>query len=101
MASPFVTGPLVPAGILNPIRASLGILPDSTFPQNALVLDLSEMRDVVVSADRGSAFVSGGARAWDVLRVTAPLGLAAVTGSCGGVGIAGLTLGGGYGPLIG
>ena len=28
--------PLVPVGILNPIRASLGIPPDSTFPENAL-----------------------------------------------------------------
>jgi hypothetical protein len=36
MASPFMTGPLAPVGILNPIRASLGIPPDSTFPENAL-----------------------------------------------------------------
>ena len=33
--------------------------------------------------------------------MTDPLGLAAVTGSVGAVGMAGLTLGGGYGPLIG
>jgi FAD/FMN-containing dehydrogenase len=33
--------------------------------------------------------------------VTDPLRLAAVTGSVGAVGMAGLTLGGGYGPLIG
>ena len=31
-----MTGPLVPVGILNLIRASLGIPPDSTFPENAL-----------------------------------------------------------------
>jgi hypothetical protein len=31
-----MTGPLAPVGILNPIRASLGIPPDSTFPENAL-----------------------------------------------------------------
>src|SRR5215468_11452492 len=36
MASPFMTGPLAPVGILNLIRASLGIPPDSTFPENAL-----------------------------------------------------------------
>src|SRR5215471_7673068 len=36
MVSPFITGPLVPVGMLNLIRASLGILPDSTFPENAL-----------------------------------------------------------------
>ena len=33
--------------------------------------------------------------------MTDPLGLAVVTGSCSAVGIAELTLGGGYGPLIG
>ena len=68
---------------------------------DGLVLDLSGMRDVHVSPDRRSARISGGARAVDVLAVTDPLGLAAVTGSCSAVGMAGLTLGGGYGPLIG
>jgi FAD/FMN-containing dehydrogenase len=68
---------------------------------DGLVLDLSDMRDIVVSPDRCSARVAGGARASDVLALTDPLGLAAVTGSCSAVGMAGLTLGGGYGPLIG
>jgi FAD/FMN-containing dehydrogenase len=68
---------------------------------DGLVIDLSYMRDVVVSQDRRSARLLGGARAADVLAETDPLGLAAVTGSCGAVGMAGLTLGGGYGPLIG
>src|SRR5262249_45478627 len=68
---------------------------------DGLVIDLSGMNDVVVGADKRSACIAGGARAADVLRVTDPLGLAAVTGSCSGVGMAGLTLGGGYGPLIG
>ena len=68
---------------------------------DGIVLDLSEMRDVVVNPDRRSARVSGGARALDLLATTDPLGLAAVTGSCSAVGMAGLTLGGGYGPLIG
>jgi FAD/FMN-containing dehydrogenase len=36
-----------------------------------------------------------------VLDVTEPHGLSAVTGSCGEVGMAGFTLGGGYGPCIG
>jgi len=68
---------------------------------DGVVLDLSGMRDVQVSPDRRSARISGGARAADVLAATDPLGLAAVTGSCSAVGMAGLTLGGGYGPLIG
>src|SRR5215510_1969943 len=66
-----------------------------------LVIDLSTMNGVVVSSDNRTAQIAGGARAADVLAVTDPRGLAAVTGSCGAVGMAGLTLGGGYGPLIG
>src|SRR5262249_25957853 len=59
------------------------------------------MGDVVGGPDRCSARIGGGARASEVVRVTDPLGLAAVTGACSAVGMAGLTLGGGYGPLIG
>jgi FAD/FMN-containing dehydrogenase len=68
---------------------------------DGLVLDLSGMRDVMVCPDRRSARIWGGARASDVLAATDPQGLAAVTGSCSAVGMTGLTLGGGYGPLIG
>jgi hypothetical protein len=66
-----------------------------------LVIDLSAMNDTVIAADHRSARIAGGASAWDVLSVTDRHGLAAVTGSCGAVGIAGFTLGGGYGPFIG
>ena len=68
---------------------------------DGLMIDLSGMNDVLVESDHLTAQISGGARASDVLTVTDPRGLAAVTGSCGAVGMAGLTLGGGYGPLIG
>jgi FAD binding domain/Berberine and berberine like len=68
---------------------------------DGLVIDLSGMNDVLIEPDHRTARISGGARASDVLTVTDPRGLAAVTGSCGAVGMAGLTLGGGYGPLIG
>jgi FAD/FMN-containing dehydrogenase len=68
---------------------------------NGIVIDLGGMRDVFVAPDRRTALVSGGALASDVAVVTDPLGLAVVAGSVGSVGMAGLTLGGGYGPLIG
>jgi FAD binding domain/Berberine and berberine like len=68
---------------------------------DGLVIDLSAMNDVLVDRDHLTARILGGARASDVLTVTDPRGVAAVTGSCGAVGMAGLTLGGGYGPLIG
>jgi FAD/FMN-containing dehydrogenase len=66
-----------------------------------IVIDLSAMNGVSVGSDNRTAQVLGGARASDVLAVTDPRGLAAVTGSCSSVGMTGLTLGGGYGPLIG
>jgi FAD/FMN-containing dehydrogenase len=68
---------------------------------DGIVIDLSDMRDVVISRNRRSARILGGACVSDVLAVTDPLGLAAVTGSWGAAGMAGLLLGGGYGPLIG
>ena len=66
-----------------------------------IVIDLSGMNGVSVAADHRSAIISGGACAADVAAVTDPLDVAAVTGTCSTVGMAGLTLGGGYGPLIG
>jgi FAD/FMN-containing dehydrogenase len=68
---------------------------------NGIVIDLGGMRHVAVAPDCRTALISGGARASDVVSVTDPLGLAVVAGSAGCVGMAGLTLGGGYGPLIG
>ena len=66
-----------------------------------IVIDLTAMNDVTLSPDYRAARISGGARASNVLAVTDPRGLAVVTGSCSSVGMTGLTLGGGYGSLIG
>ncbi|MCW2863414.1 MAG: hypothetical protein JWP48_5122 [Actinoallomurus sp.] len=68
---------------------------------NGLVIDLTGMRQVTVDAETRVAAVGGGATATDVIAVSAPHGLSAVTGTVGSVGMAGLTLGGGYGPLSG
>jgi FAD/FMN-containing dehydrogenase len=59
------------------------------------------MNSVTVESGRRIARTSGGALASDVVAVTDPLGVAPVAGSAGAVGFAGLTLGGGYGALIG
>jgi FAD/FMN-containing dehydrogenase len=66
-----------------------------------LVIDLSGMRRVTVDADALTASVGGGATAREVIAATEPHGLVAATGACGPVGMAGLTLVGGYGPLNG
>src|SRR5262245_10968428 len=66
-----------------------------------LVIDLSGMRQVAVDAGARIATVRGGATAGDVINAAAPYDLSAATGTVGAVGMAGLTLGGGYGPLNG
>ncbi|GAA5115121.1 FAD-binding oxidoreductase [Pseudonocardia adelaidensis] len=66
-----------------------------------LVLDLTGMREVHIDADRGVATVAGGALSSDVVVAAERAGLTAVTGTAGAVGMVGITLGGGYGPLTG
>ncbi|MFE0419965.1 FAD-binding oxidoreductase [Streptomyces tendae] len=66
-----------------------------------LTIDLSGLRRVTVDPLAGVAEVEGGATAADVVAAAQPFGLTAATGSAGSVGMAGLTLGGGYGPLSG
>jgi FAD/FMN-containing dehydrogenase len=68
---------------------------------DGIVIDLTAMNDVMLGPDYRTALIFGGARASDVFAVTDPRGLAVVTGSCSSVGMTGLTLGGGYGSLIG
>jgi FAD/FMN-containing dehydrogenase len=66
-----------------------------------LVMDLSRLRRVTVDPEARVATVSGGATAADVIAAADRYGLSAATGTVGAVGMAGLTLGGGYGPLNG
>jgi hypothetical protein len=68
---------------------------------NGLVVDLTGMRDIAVDRHALVATVTGGARAKDVASAAGAHGLVAALGNCGAVGLAGLTLGGGYGPLSG
>ena len=67
----------------------------------ALVVDLALMREVRVRADEELAVAEGGALSSDVVEAAEAHGLTAVSGTAGSVGVAGLTLGGGYGPLVG
>lgn len=62
-----------------------------------VLLDLAPMRGVVVDADRRLAIVQGGALWADVDRETQAFGLVAPGGVVSDTGVAGLTLGGGYG----
>src|SRR5215470_4588035 len=64
-----------------------------------LVIDLGNMKQVEVDGD--VATVGGGVTAAELIATAAQVERAAATGTCGAVGMAGLTLGGGYGPLCG
>lgn len=66
-----------------------------------LVIDLSAMSRVAVDPRRQLATVQGGATTGDVIKAAQAHRLSAATGTVGAVGAAGLTLGGGYGPMIG
>lgn len=66
-----------------------------------LVIDLTGMRTVELNPADQLATAGGGATAGDVLTAARPYQLAAVTGTVKAVGLAGLTLAGGYGPLNG
>src|SRR3954468_17664060 len=64
-----------------------------------LLLKTSLMAEVLVDPDRRIARVGPGARVGDVVAAAAPFGLSPIAGSHASVGVAGFTLGGGYGPL--
>ncbi len=66
---------------------------------DGLVLDLSHLNGVRVDADARRAFVGPGATLADLDRATQPFGLAVPVGINSTTGIAGLTLGGGFGWL--
>src|SRR5262249_8540280 len=68
---------------------------------DGLVIDLSGMNRGELYPEINTASVGGGRQASELLEADEPSGMAAVTGSCGPVGMAGRALGGGYGPLIG
>lgn len=65
-----------------------------------VVIDLTGMRDVAILPEGEVAQIGGGARGADLLAHTDPRGLCAVTGAVSLVGMGGLILGGGYGPLL-
>ena len=67
--------------------------------EDGLVIELGAMRAVRIEPD--TAVAAGGSLAGDVVAAAARHGANVATGTVGMVGMAGLTLGGGYGLLLG
>lgn len=66
-----------------------------------LVIDLSGMKGIQVDPERHVAWAQAGLRLGEFVRATQTYGLATTTGTVGGTGLAGLTLGGGLGWFMG
>jgi FAD/FMN-containing dehydrogenase len=69
--------------------------------EGGVVIDCSQMRAVSIDPGTRTARVQGGATISDLIHASQKEGLATTTGNIESVGLAGLTLGGGYGPLLG
>ena len=67
---------------------------------NGLVIDLSNMKKVVVNPDKRIARAEPGLTFGELSRALLPSGLVTTTGICAGTGISGATLGGGTGWLM-
>jgi FAD/FMN-containing dehydrogenase len=68
---------------------------------DGMVIDLSPLRMITVDPERRMAHVESGIRSGELNGVTQRSGLAAALGCHPGVGVAGLTIGGGLGWLLG
>jgi FAD/FMN-containing dehydrogenase len=68
---------------------------------NGVVIDLGKLKQISVDRSNGLVTCGAGVGAFEVNQAISSAGLALPLGVCGDVGVAGLTLGGGYGWLLG
>jgi FAD/FMN-containing dehydrogenase len=85
------------AGMVTSVCGGVYAMDGLSSPDCGMLIDLSPMTAVHVDPDEGLARVQGGALWKDVNRETQAVGLAAPGGMISEMGVAGATLGGGYG----
>jgi FAD/FMN-containing dehydrogenase len=86
-------------GLLLSVRGGGHNVAGSAVGEGGLMIDLSLMRAIRVDPDRRIAHAQPGANWGDLDRETQPFGLAVPGGIVSATGVAGLTLGGGFGWL--
>ena len=86
-------------GLLVSIKGGGHNIAGTSIAEDGLVLDMSGMREVTVDPDTRLAHVGPGCLLGEVDQATQAHGLATVLGFVSETGVAGLTLGGGFGSL--
>lgn len=86
-------------GLLLSVKGGGHNIAGTAIAENGLMIDLSRMRNVRVEPNARLVHVDGGCLLGDVDQATQAYGLATVMGLVSEVGVAGLTLGGGFGNL--
>ena len=76
-------------------------IPGYATVDNGIVIDLSLMKDLKIDTQRQTALASPGLKLGEFIRTTQSAGLASTVGTDPDTGLAGLTLGGGMGSLMG
>jgi hypothetical protein len=83
------------------VRGGGHSLSGDSFCDGGMLIDVSRMKGLCVDPLRRVAHAEAGLTVGEFDRATEPYNLAAVLGECASVGIAGFTLGGGLGRLMG
>jgi hypothetical protein len=83
------------------VRAGGHSLTGDSFNDGGMVIDVSDMKKIGIDTTRCTARADAGLTVGEFDLATKDLGLAGVMGECSSVGIAGFTLGGGLGRLMG
>ncbi|WP_221268224.1 FAD-binding oxidoreductase [Streptomyces sp. TLI_185] len=94
-----VVQPASDHGLLLSIKGGGNNIAGTALADRGLTLDMSRMREVTVDPAARLAHVGPGCLLQDIDRATQPYGLATVLGFVSETGVAGLTLGGGFGYL--